>query len=484
MKRALADRAKLDLPQSSGANVNGATSPPTEASSTASIPTKPTHENGRIGCVTSPTEGQLPLKLQRISSDEPSSVSRLAMVPPPITASAQLGQEEIPSSSSVPPSPRIAPPRPDHPRSNHTTPSQSSNKRIRRETSSSQSQQLSSEQENDGNSAFYLQHQNRALAIELKSLQAQIQDLTQEREHRRKACLQALQALHSLQATWTSLETALGQDPQPTTLSTAALTLRDMPSSTMGETNETAVEWTEALHRALQALGNQSRRPPGNEHPEDAESPSDANDDIQSSTGQGEMRSLGLMAANITGRANCLQEWLWQVLRAKHVDLPQPDESSGQNRMEVDGELERLKTQATELMQSLDDMSTRERRLRRNIYRLDVGMITQKQLIQSVVAGTDSIDEDPERLAAQKEAVLEGTFGGDGDSVKQENSTDQNAGAEASVSAKVVANLQGELQDCRKEITNREKSIEEVRTYMLWLDSRCFVSYKLIVNNS
>ena len=460
MKRALADRAKLDLPQGSGGSVNGAASPPSETTA-ACTPTNPNHENGRIGFVSSPVEGPPPLKLQRIASEEPPSVREqtpsISVPLPKIEKS-----EATVSSSSVPPSPRIAVSRPDIARSHQTSSVQSSNKRIRKETSSNHSLPLSSEQENDSSSAFYLQHQNRALAVELKSLQAQVRELAQEREHRRKSCLQALQALHSLQATWTSLETALGQETSTMPSSTSTSSPSDMPTSTAGDTNETSVEWTAALHNALQALGNQSRPATSGDNSEDRDSPT-ADEDSPSSSGQREMRSLGVMAANITGRANCLQEWLWKVLYSKGMDLPKPNVGALQQRTDLESEIERLKAQTVELMQSLDDMGTRERRLRRNIYRLDVGMITQKQLIQSVVAGTQNVDEDPERLAVQKEAVLKGSFGGDIDSSKAEMSDGQGPGPNGSVSASVVAGLQRELQDSRQEVANREKSIDEVR---------------------
>jgi hypothetical protein len=373
-------------------------------------------------------------------------------------------------------------------RTNHITTTPISNKRPRRETSS---QQLASEQDNDTTSAFYLQHQNRALAVELKSLQSQVRDLTQEREYRRISCLQAVQALHSLQATWTSLETALGQEPPPPLVPAVTSSSPLVPSSTVGSTDETAVEWTVALHSALQALGTNNKydhdRFGDTAEGDGAGTAEDHHHHSATATSsslqhQGDME-LGELAANITGRANCLQEWLWQMLRAtktntlseQNNETNEDDDLSSLkgNRMEMEQKVERLQAQLAELTQSRDDFLSKERRLRRNIYRLDVGMLSQSQLIQSVVGSGESNTEDPERLAAQKESILKrGSSSSNG--VKPEDAASSNHAAAAAnddystVSAKVVLDLQRELEETRNEVTNRDNSIEEVGGITSW----------------
>uniref|UniRef100_A0A7S3DRI5 E3 ubiquitin protein ligase n=1 Tax=Entomoneis paludosa TaxID=265537 RepID=A0A7S3DRI5_9STRA len=481
MKRALADRAKLDLPAGTG----GAASPPSEGPAT-NASSNVALQNGRIGFGGSPSESQPPLKIPRIGSEEAPSV-KVEQAPSAVRSPAPVAPPARPDTnrSAGPTSPRPSA-RPDTNRSNHSTPS--SNKRQRRETSSQAQQQSSGDQEEpDESDAFYLKHQNKALAIELKSLQAQIRDLTDEREYRRRSCLQAVQALHSLQATWTSLETSLGQEPPPT-FPLPSSPGGGIPSSTVGSTDETAVEWTLALHRALQALGNQSSNSRAGAHDDHHEDGPGSH--FPNSPTSGEMK-MGELAANVTGRANCLQEWLWQVLRSKQTKLSAPPENAahdnsngaddGKKKSELEAELEKLRAQVTELTNSRDDFLSRERRLRRNIYRLDVGMLSDKQLIQSVVGTGDELNDDPERLAVQKESILKGatvaatensnsvvksesdTAGGDG--VKAEAAT-------SSVSAKVVLDLQRELEESRLTVANRDKSIEEMTERIRGLEKR------------
>lgn len=471
MKRALAaDRAKLDLPPSTSSSGAGSPPPPTEGSIgvvSSSIP------NGRIGHISSPPEGQPPFKLQRIPSEEQSSAREIAKET--VSSPSGVKEESTPSVvgnvASVPPSPRtsrtIATDSENTRGNNSTTPS--SHKRPRRETSANQSHQT---EENDSSSAFYLHHQNRALAVELKSLQDQVRELTQEREYRRKSCLQAVQALHSLQATWTSLETALGKDTPPAPISLAPPS-PSMTTSTVGNTDHTAVEWTSALHRALRALGNQNR----------LSNNDDDDTDCTNGGTQAEPVNLGQMAANIADRADCLQTWLWQLLRTKHADGVLP---SKQNMDEeyltlkhrithLEDETKRLRSQTDELIQCREDLIIKERRLRRNIYRLDVGMISQKQLIQSVAANVENVDEDPERIEVQKEAVFRGFLGSDigsGSATNDSFSALASSGQNASVSAKLVLDLQGELEDSRREVSNREKSIEEMNVRIRDLERR------------
>jgi hypothetical protein len=73
----------------------------------------------------------------------------------------------------------------------------------------------SDEDEEEDKSAFYLKHQNSALASELKQLQYQFKLLEKERDSRRQQCDEANQALHALESTWTQMEVALQLGQQP-----------------------------------------------------------------------------------------------------------------------------------------------------------------------------------------------------------------------------------------------------------------------------
>jgi hypothetical protein len=310
-------------------------------------------------------------------------------------------------------------------------------------------------------SGFYLKHQNRALATELSSLQAAVAELTAEREYRRRTCLEAVQALHSLQATWTSLEAALGQPlPPPTTASSsspptalsalaaaAAATATAQqrhdesslssrtPASTAGSTPETAVEWTVALHDALQALGSSgSTVSSQNQHAGSvADSSSDETNHQQNHTPSQQpppddpaVADLSRIAANVSSRANCLQEWIWKLLQSTpeerrrvgndyrenstNSNINNGDATMNDNDTREQGDApfyhwkhscQRLETQVLELTQSRNQIAQRERKLRRNMYRLAAGMMTQQQVLQQAIHSPDgTTDEHEEFLAA------------------------------------------------------------------------------------
>ena len=81
--------------------------------------------------------------------------------------------------------------------------------------------------EEPDSSGFYLKHQNRALASELKGLQYQLRLLEKERDLRRQQCQQAGQALQDLHNTWTQMEVALqlGTPPERPAVSSKCTTI-------------------------------------------------------------------------------------------------------------------------------------------------------------------------------------------------------------------------------------------------------------------
>lgn len=176
MKRALAERAKQS---------ESAVSPNCLVAPTA------------VQVPSSTSSGQPPRKLPRI--DEAHQQQALPRVKTePIT---------VPTLSSS-----TAPPRP----SPLGTP--------REEGARSKRQRASTPVEDEnGDSAFYLKHQNRALASELKGLQYQLRLLEKERDLRRQHCYDATQALQALQSTWTQMEVALQLGMPPEKSSTLAV---------------------------------------------------------------------------------------------------------------------------------------------------------------------------------------------------------------------------------------------------------------------
>jgi len=81
---------------------------------------------------------------------------------------------------------------------------------------------LAEEEEGDP-SEFYLKHQNRALASELKGLQYQLKLLEKERDLRRQQCQEAGQALQALESTWTQMEVALQLGTPPAVSAVSAV---------------------------------------------------------------------------------------------------------------------------------------------------------------------------------------------------------------------------------------------------------------------
>ena len=164
MKRALAERAK----QSESGQPNGIASPVVQVPS-------------------SPSSGEPPRKLPRI--DEQQQQQReIKAEPTPVPSQATSSAAATTITS---PSPR---------------------------GSALKRQRSSVEEEDEGDSsAFFLKHQNQALASELKGLQYQLRLLEKERDVRRQQCQEATDALKALRATWTQMELGLqlGMPPQP-----------------------------------------------------------------------------------------------------------------------------------------------------------------------------------------------------------------------------------------------------------------------------
>lgn len=213
MKRALAERAKqsglpnglvtdspgpkepLPLTKSSsgstdsvleGTNGNGITIPHADA-----IPTveKPSQVTPSLQAQES-EKSQQPIERIKVEIPKPPSSSRLLSNSSNVTAPGR--SPRAPPSLSPRPKKRL--------REFGNNSSSSSNLKLLEEE----------DQEDPNSSAFFLKHQNRALASELRSVKYQLVRLERERDHRRAQCLEALESLNSLQSIWTQLESSLG----------------------------------------------------------------------------------------------------------------------------------------------------------------------------------------------------------------------------------------------------------------------------------
>lgn len=221
----------------------------------------------------------------------------------------------------------------------------------------------------DDSSAFYLKHQNRALAVELQSIKHELSQVKQEREARRQECETAAQALFVLQNTWTRLEQALGysstattsHDITTTTASTSSTTLSSSSSSCVPPSSGVSgVEWTRALTAALATVA-----------------------------GTTDTRNLAAVSHNLSQRARVLQ----QHLLAAHgvVVEPTTDDLS---------KIPLLEHQVAELKQARQAAKQSERKVRRNVYRLEANMITLPQLLKAIEQ-EDDIDRQEIELQLQ-----------------------------------------------------------------------------------
>lgn len=301
----------------------------------------------------------------------------------------------------------------------------------------------------DDASAFYLRHQNRALAVEWQSLNAQVQQLTRERDERRQDCWAATQALQSLQATWTQLESAvvmLGSSTSAATSSSPppgapATSSSAVPSTGGGE----SVEWTRALSGALEALANHQNHTTNRRHAEPASEGGGGDnrsgdgrpesDEDGAAAGKGTralapgLEDAGSLradwssqcAANLATRAAALQEHLLpRLLLSATAGSSQQQregadsfESSTRKLLEENAKLQQqvqqnaarcllLERHVSELAQSRDDALQSERRIRRNVLRLSAGMMTSEQVVQAMETsdsgGGGGINDDEEEF--------------------------------------------------------------------------------------
>lgn len=367
MKRALAERAK----QSGLPNGVGPASPKPEISI-------PSHNR---------------------ASEGPSSSINGHVSIPLSTSSAPL---KVNSSSVSSPTPPSASPRPK--------------KRLREPAV-----RLEDEEEDDSNaSAFYLRHQNRALASELRMLKYQQQRLERERDYRRSQSSKAVQSLNSLQATWTQMEAALqfGQPPPEADMSgdvtMATITSNGAQASTG---SGSSVELIGALLDSLATLGattpsKRKGRIREEGEGDDSSSASEHQDfapgDFMETGDAHQLDDLLRITDNVSKRAATLQRWIWSLLQRVDSSAEGGHRDSIESTGELQGEVAKLKAknktlkaQLKELATSRDEMSDSNKRARRGLYRLAAGRVKLKEVLKAIVVS----DEDKEAAASWMEAT-------------------------------------------------------------------------------
>ncbi|CAB9500248.1 RING [Seminavis robusta] len=359
------------------------------------------------------------------------------------------------------------------------------------------------EAEDNQQNSFFLKHQNRALASELKSLQHQLTLLEDEREYRRNQCRIASQALNSLQATWTQMETELQQPQQalarPADRDAASYVQQDGPMSTG---NGSKVEIVGALFDALAALA--TTPPPDNLGQDNGEQEEDDDDDDENDEeGRPQRRrngnyeldpaekqqldDLSNISWNILQRANTLEEWIRSVLQkmtstasaAADGDKGGVSLSSDQRALikEVGvlrGQSREYKIQIAELAKARDDTAKSERKVRRSIYRLSTGRVKIEQVLKDMDKG----DEDGTLAAeARMEAMMEekGTVSSSSqfDATANTSHDDQMCGVKSeSGDPAEMHRVRSQLEELERQLGARDTSIEELQSRLTEKEQR------------
>jgi hypothetical protein len=342
---------------------------------------------------------------------------------------------------------------------------------------------LEEEDEEDSNSsAFFLRHQNRALASELRSMKYTRSRLERERDYRRSQCMQAVQSLNALQATWTQMEAALqcGQPPPPASDAAAAApaTSSSAPVSTG---SGMSVELIGALLDSLAALGtmtpNKSRRRiKGGDDGVDTSSAEERGEshgdddfmDVDVAEKQ-HLDDLLRITDNIAKRAAALQRWIWSLLQrvqgSPNVSALEISDQAQQQVITLKAKNKSLKAKLKEIARSRDEICESEKRVRRGLYRLAAGRTQLKEVLKAIATS----DEDKEAAVAWMEAptqispVLTASanvsLAKSAASEKSESATDDVVAKSASQNAQVHK----QIADLEEVASTRDEQIKQVR---------------------
>jgi hypothetical protein len=282
---------------------------------------------------------------------------------------------------------------------------------------------LEEEEDDDSDaSAFYLRHQNRALASQLRMLKYQLTRLERERDYRRTQSSKAVQNLNSLQATWTQMESALqcGQ-PSPPENSDSGADRSDSTTIVPASTGSgSSVELIGALLDSLAALGATTagkKKTRIREEREDDDSSCSSSDMQEETYPSAELMDEGdspylddllRITDNVSRRAGALQRWIWSLLQraesSSTSEGPDANSSTMQNLQKLahlKAKNKTLKAQLKEMSRSRDQMSDSDKRVRRGLYRLAAGRVKLKEVLKAIVVS----DEDKEAAASWMEVT-------------------------------------------------------------------------------
>lgn len=490
MKRALAERAKQSgLPN--GVGMPG--SAMQEKSAPSSVAPTP---NGPLSSASVPASGEISSN----TANRTSATPQRPVLPKPQNSLSSQPLQKIDKIQVKKPT---ATPRTKTAARSPRAPSASSSPRPKKRARES-SVKLEEEDEDDSNAAsFYLRHQNRALASELRSVKYQLTRLEREREHRRTQCLQAAQSLNALYIRWKKIEAALEHKRNPNIAEKIEIPSSDAPLSTG---SGKSVEWIGALMNSLTRIGTTgSSRTRGNKDnkeveegkmengerkndkiDKDAQDEMDCEEDEEAMEDQECVNDMTNLAEKMSERFSMLQSWISTLLQnLDKSNLPLNGQSNGQpwsppSKLELQNQVAQVEAEnitlqehLTELTRSRDEMVESDRRVRRGLYRLAAGRVKLKEVLKAVA----NADEDKESAAAWMEGntALTGASNAGShpssslptsqgaESVKLEKDDDKSP----SVSSKEVEQLKKRLADSDALATSRNEQIKKVRNVVL-----------------
>ena len=368
---------------------------------------------------------------------------------------------------------------------------------------------LEEEDEDDSNAAsFYLRHQNRALASELRLVKYQLTRLERERKHRRTQCLQAVESLNALYVRWRKVEAALEHRKNPKITDTSSETDIAIPASDapLSTGSGKSVEWIGALMNSLTRIGTtrssdtKSRGIDEDNKIQEGKIKSGARDNDEMDVDDEELvrpeeveeeledqecvNDMTNLAEKMSERFSLLQSWISTLLQ--NLDTSKVPLNGQLNRqswspsstLELQNEVARVESEnitlqelVTELTRSRDEMVESDRRVRRGLYRLAAGRINLKEVLKAVATA----DEDKESAAAWMEGNTALTGANNAEShlpsslsVSQgtENTKLEKDDDKSPASSKEIEQLKKQLADLNVLASSRNDQIKKVRDFV------------------
>jgi len=356
------------------------------------------------------------------------------------------------------------------------------------------------EEDEEKKDAFYLRHQNRALASELRQYKRLIDRLEEERDHRRNKCNEARQGIELVAEAWREIEAAVATVDSDAASPQLSQHIKDEANSDVlgngpGSTGAGGdVETVSSLLSAISRLAESSSLLKSEGEAElsrikSATSPpriksEEGADVCDDEKANGEEPTADFALA-LSRRADALRSALLKVLRSvldgSAATAPTPkecgDEDSPLNAATLHRRIATLENRCgelsvriDELIKARDDAAASEKRVRRGLYRLASGRMKLAEVLEVVEKedGTSLFEEFAEEEAQSttpKSSALALTPGEPQSSDTAAAAVANNATAAKdgeSVEPADVLLLRKRLQDLEEIADSREKRIAEL----------------------